>query len=76
MTKKIFICHAGGDINDTHEIGIIGFAYEWNGEWIRSPEDVEGRDRNPIMKLNPVFNPDIEVYGDVGCFSTVSELLA
>jgi len=71
MSKKIFICHAGSSLenNPSHDNGIIGVAYQWNGEWIRSPSDVEGRDRNPAMKLKPLFGPNVEVYGDVGCFS-------
>lgn len=74
--KRIYICHAGGRIeaDATHEIGIVGCAYEWNGEWIRTPEEVEERDKNPVMKLKPVFGPDIDVYGDVGCFTSVDEL--
>jgi len=77
--SKIYICHAGADMSTeeglSEPLGIIGMAYYWSGEWIRSPEEVEGitNDRNPVMKLKPVFGPDIEVYGDMGCFSSIKE---
>jgi hypothetical protein len=65
---KYFICFAGGD----DEVGQIGVVYEWNGEWIRSPEAVEGKSKNPIMKLRKAFTDDeFDVWGDTGMFSGI-----
>lgn len=75
--SKIFICQAGADLDTPEgrheELGIIGMAYYWGGEWIRSPHEVKNRERNPVMKLRPVFGPNVEVYGDVGCFRSILE---
>ena len=77
--SEIFICHAGAGLEDSKgiqtEMGIIGVAYYWDGEWIRSPEEVENRESNPIMKLRPVFGKNVEVWGDTGCFSSVGECI-
>lgn len=75
--SRIFICHAGADLDTPdgrhEELGIIGMAYYWDGEWIRPPEEVENREPNPVMKLRPVFGPNTEIHGDVGCFSSIEE---
>lgn len=55
-------------------MGIVGMAYVWDGEWIRTPESVEGKDRNPVMKLRPLWGDDIEVWGDLGCFTKVERV--
>ncbi|RUS67245.1 hypothetical protein CUZ56_01188 [Saezia sanguinis] len=78
--KKIFICHAGrhtvSDSERECDMGVIGMAYVWNGEWIRSPEDVEHTERDPVMILHPIFNPEIQVWGDVSCFTSIERLEA
>lgn len=71
--KKIYICHAGAGVSDyavSDRMGIVGMAYFWEGEWIRSPEEVEGREVDAIMKLRPVFGPHIEIWGDLSCYSS------
>lgn len=75
--RKLFICHAGTGLpaKEQDDMGIIGMAYVWEGEWLRSPEWAEGRERNPVMKLRPVFGPDVDVWGDVGCFTAVEQVL-
>lgn len=55
-------------------MGITGMAYLWDGEWIRSPEDVGERESSPIMKFRPVFDPEIEVWGDTHSFTEASKL--
>jgi len=57
-------------------MGIVGMAYVWDGSWIRSPESTEGKERNPIMRLQPVFGPAVDVWGDVGCFTAVERVLS
>ena len=71
MADRYFVCHAGGD-DPNDETGMIGRVYVWRGEWDRSPEDVANRDRNPTMKLVPLWGDEFEVIGDVGCFTEVS----
>lgn len=75
--RKLFVCHAGtGFPVDRHDdMGIIGMVYVWNGEWHRSPEWAEGRERNPVMKLQPLFEPSVEVWGDLGCFTEIERAL-
>lgn len=75
--RKLFICHAGTGlpVDVQGETGIIGMAYIWSGEWLRSPERAENRERNPVMKLRPLFGPDIDVWGDVGCFTEAESVL-
>jgi hypothetical protein len=66
-----FTCNSGHESDPDSEIGLIGSVYRWDGEWIRSPEEVVNSDKNPIMKLAPVDGRPIEVEGDVGCFTEV-----
>lgn len=75
--RKLFICHAGGRLpaQEHGDIGIVGMAYVWEGEWIRSPESTERTERNPVMRLRPLFGPDVEIWGDVGCFTAADEAL-
>jgi len=74
--KELYICHAGAGLEKgkQEEMGIIGMVYLWEGEWIRSPEEVEGRDAEAIMKLRPVFSPEVEVWGDLSCFTPIKYL--
>ncbi|VTT98783.1 unnamed protein product [Gemmataceae bacterium] len=68
--RRFFVCHAGS--TDPHdELGMIGRVYIWNGQWLRSPERVAGRDRNPIMKLRPLWGSKLVVQGDIGSFTEV-----
>ena len=71
MADRYFVCHAGGD-DPRDKNGMIGRVYVWRGEWKRSPEQVANRDRNPTMKLVPLWGDDFEVIGDAGCFTEVS----
>jgi len=75
--KRLFVCHAGAGFPAAaqDEMGIIGVVYVWTGEWLRSPEAVEKKDRNPVMKLRPLFGPEIDVWGDVGCFTEIEQVL-
>jgi len=56
-------------------MGIIGMAYVWDGSWLRSPESTDGTERNPVMRLEPLFGPAVDVWGDVGCFTEVEKVL-
>lgn len=75
--RKLFVCHAGAGLppGEHDDMGIVGMVYVWEGEWLRSPEWVEGRERNAVMKLRPLFGPDVDVWGDVGCFTEASQAL-
>lgn len=75
--KKLFICHAGGSIPTAEhdDVGIVGMAYIWEGQWFRSPEATANTERNPVMKLRPLFGPRVDVWGDVGCFTEASRVL-
>ncbi|PAB31425.1 hypothetical protein CC205_16355 [Pseudomonas savastanoi pv. nerii] len=77
MMRKLFICHAGAGLpaEEQDDMGIVGMAYVWAGEWLRSPEWAEGRERNPVMKLRPLFGPEVDVWGDVGCFTAAEYVL-
>jgi hypothetical protein len=50
---------------------MIGRVYVWKGKWLRSPEQVAGRDRDPIMKLYPLWGDQFVVQGDIGSFTEV-----
>lgn len=65
-----FVCHAGGQTPADPQ-GMIGRMYVWRGEWVRSPEDVAHRERNPTMKLYPLWGDQFLVEGDTGCFTRV-----
>jgi hypothetical protein len=68
--ERYFVCHAGAKDPDS-DIGMMGRAYVWTGEWILSPQAADKRDVNPIMRLYPLWGDLFEVYGDVGCFTEV-----
>ena len=69
---KFYVCDSGSNSDPRDPIGFIGRVYIWEGEWIRSPQEVADRDKNPIMKLYPIDGEDFEVEGDVGCFSEIT----
>ncbi|WP_090263218.1 hypothetical protein [Pseudomonas panipatensis] len=75
--KKLFICHAGAGLpaHEQDDVGIVGMAYVWEGEWFRTPESVEGRERNPVMKLRPLWGAAVEIWGDTGCFTEAEKVL-
>ena len=68
---RYLVGHAGGTEPDDDQ-GMIGRVYVWNGDWIRSPEQVANRDRNPIMKLSPLWGDQPVVHGDIGCFTEIT----
>lgn len=77
---KFFICYAGQSVDqytfehwDAYgeiEVGVIGMIYSWNGEWIRSPEEVGNRDSTTEMRLISIGTGRV-CSGTEGCFMEV-----
>ena len=73
--SKFFVCHAGSGIDDPdHEMGVINMLYRWDGEWIIHPDEVAGRDKDPVMKLTPAIGDSVEVFGVLACFTSIEDL--
>ena len=69
--ERYFVYHAGGSNPDNDE-GMMGRVYVWRGEWIRSPQEVAHNERDPLMKLRPLWGPKVDVAGPTGCFTEVT----
>lgn len=75
-TKKYFVCRCGiGPLDEQYAGGgVVGRVYVWDGEWDRSPEAVADRERNPTMKLRPLWphpNELTSIIGDVADFTEI-----
>jgi hypothetical protein len=49
----------------------MGRVYSWKREWYVSPEEVGDSERNPVMKVYPVYVTGGAVRADIGCFTEV-----
>ena len=75
MEKEYYLCHSGSPRieDEKNGIAVLGCVYVFEGVWTRSPEDVKGKDRNPVMRLTPLWRDatDKEIAGDIGCFTEI-----
>lgn len=75
---SFFMCHAGQRINQytpsddptDYEMGVIGTIYGWNGDWIRSPEEVGTKEITTEMYLISFATGRI-CSGTEGCFTQI-----